>query len=472
MQLFVTTLSIFYKQSGERARKNSDFDERLQNSYEPKREVKSLNVIQPSFAKLSEALSKYVNIYDLVAKFDLDIWYQTNEDFVSLLHVATMYGHLNAIEFLLYLDMDINRIDKHGRTPLHYVGVSCYNIVKVTDFLLHKGANIFAVDDDKNTMAHVIPWSKFVFKELYHSWVNYVVKQGHGNVFEKKNNEHKTPLHTAIEMFDVGKETMRLIFKNSATSINDKNMYGNTVLLLGSNNGRSWKNLEQIVKLGGDPNETNLDGNGVLHYALRTSNLNAMKYFISIGVDIDRRNCYDKTAIQMLQDARQNIIEITLLLIQEGADIYHLNDKNDSIAHIVSLNKHITANDYLKWVQAMLKIGHQQLFRVKGAYGNTPLHLAVQRKNVCESALKLLLKVCKNDINVKNNDGCTALQKACQFGKNAEFLKILVRHNADWALTDLKGNNVIYYCFNGCNNEGLSYFKSLGADMSSLNNIN
>ena len=38
----------------------------------------------------------------------------------TLLHVAAMYGRQHIIDFLLHVGADINAVDAHGMTPLHY----------------------------------------------------------------------------------------------------------------------------------------------------------------------------------------------------------------------------------------------------------------------------------------------------------------------------------------------------------------
>lgn len=368
---------------------------------------------QPSFVKLSEALTKHVDI-DIVKKFSREEWSQTGSNGEHLIHIAAKHGHLPAIKFFLLpeIGLDANGADNHGRTPLHYVGKCSYNIVAVTDLLLQKGANLFAADNDGNTPAHAISNSRFVSKELYHCWVSCVVKQGRARVFQLRNKSRKTPMHTAIEILDVSQATIELILSNSTTTIDEPDLNGDTVLMLGVYSGRRRKTLKQIVELGGNPHKVNLQGNGVLHYAVDAGNLDALKYFLSIGVDINRRNGNDETPMHRLQYTKQNFVAITLLLIEQGVDIYGLNSANDNIAHLLSQNQVINGNEYHDWVDAMIKIGHNQLFQIKGTHGNTPLQFAVQTKEVCGLTFELLHKVLKVDPSKVTSDVCTVLQNA------------------------------------------------------------
>lgn len=105
----------------------------------------------------------------------------------SLLHVAVIHGHINIVNFLLGLDVNVDVRNRRRQTPLHWA--SYYNRVDIVTILLEAHGNIDAVEDEGGAP---LAWAAYMgCLEV----TKLLLKRGaHLNTCDSQSN---TPLHWA-----------------------------------------------------------------------------------------------------------------------------------------------------------------------------------------------------------------------------------------------------------------------------------
>jgi ankyrin repeat protein len=126
-------------------------------------------------------------------------------------------------------------------------------------------------------------------------------------------------------------------------------------------------------------------------------------------------------------------IEVAQLLFTHGANINARSADNWTPLHIASLEGHL---EIVKW---LLDKGADASSREK--YGMTPLHFAASggHLEVCQT----LFERGEAEVNSWAYNGYTPLLCATESG-NPDVLQLLLDHNADMHMTDIKGNTPLH----------------------------
>jgi len=118
-----------------------------------------------------------------------------NEYGQNLLHEAIVGDALEIFQYLLYCKVDINKMDKEGKTPLHYS--TAYNSYEYTKLLLDsKGIENSVKDKYGNNPM----WVAVFNSDGYYDIVK-LLKE-HGVDAFSKNNANRSPLDFAIQIED------------------------------------------------------------------------------------------------------------------------------------------------------------------------------------------------------------------------------------------------------------------------------
>ena len=160
------------------------------------------------------------------------------------LHVASLYGHINLVEYLLEKKADVNAKNAQDITPLH---LACKNkSYDLVEYLIEKGADIDA-----------------------------------------KNNEQLTPLFVACEEGEL--RIVKYLVEKQHADLGAKNCNKDTLLHTACGYGHLHI-VEYLINKGADVNAKNYDQMTPLHAASTYGYIDIMKYLINKGAMVDAEN--------------------------------------------------------------------------------------------------------------------------------------------------------------------------------------
>lgn len=182
-----------------------------------------------------------------------------------------------------------------------------------------------------------------------------------------------------------------------------------------------------------------------LMYASYLGNYEIVRYLVEEKkADINIENEYGWTALKYASD--EGRLEIVKYLVENGASVD---------AEVLTITKNLEVFEYL------LEQGNLNINSV-GYLGMTALSLASIEYGNLEMIKYLLEKGA--DINVKNEDGSTALMTASMYG-NLEIIKYLIENGADINAKDNDGSTALIYASKWGNLETVEYLVKNGADI-------
>lgn len=267
------------------------------------------------------------------------------------LHNAIMFRKPEISWILMNTGAGLELVDDKGCTPLHYATSS----KDITYFLLTKGANPNALNNDMETPLH---WAiknnrsesaKFLIS--YGADVNVPDNEGEtslmlavssrnigtvddllraGALVNAHDQYHRYPIHRAIENNDYA-VVERLINHGKDIDLNVKNGFGLAPLHLAINTGNNAI-IKLLLEHGARPNEQNDNGNTPLHLASETADFTKtrdydqiVKTLIEFGADPYIRNKLDQTPIDRLRGMGRDqladfVIENTFLDVKGAED--------------------------------------------------------------------------------------------------------------------------------------------------------
>ncbi|CAO3669768.1 unnamed protein product [Umbelopsis ramanniana] len=213
----------------------------------------------------------------------LSQWYRAAADGdMDLIKIAARAGQLDMVGFLIDKGANIEATDNESLTALH-LAVKSGNI-NLADLLLQRGAQIDARTKAGDTVLHIA--AKFNHSKLTISLVK------HGAYIDGRNNEGNTPIHVAIIQGNA--DLLRLLMDSSKT-LRTTNVEELELCYLATDAGRI-----DVVK------------------AALEKEVAAL--LIENGIDIDGRNNNAETALHIA--VNYDFLEMAELLIDYGIDVH------------------------------------------------------------------------------------------------------------------------------------------------------
>ena len=203
---------------------------------------------------------------------------------------------------------DIERVDKHGRSPLRYAAHQ--NYLEATATLLRLGANVHHANQYGSAPLH------YAAMRGNDAIVSLLVTSGGADV-SRVDSHSRSPLHlAAIE----GRASTCKVLVGLGASVSEFNKYGSTPLHYAAMMGHVGTS-QVLHKLGAEPRARNKIGNLPLHLCADKGHLDMVDYLIKLAPDCI--NCENNFGVAPIHQAAQAGRDTTVsLLIRAGA---HMN---------------------------------------------------------------------------------------------------------------------------------------------------
>ena len=272
---------------------------------------------------------------------------------------------------------DFDRKYPNGLSPLMFVIET--ERFEMADYMLGKGANINAVNNDLETM--LIVYSR----AGHYNKIKYLIDRGADvNIVSKGG--------TALLMATEGgyKSIVEALIKKGA-DVNAADAYGNTPIIWAKNS----KIADLLIQNGARINHVSKYGNNALINLSGFGNYETVNKLVKRGVDVNWANSKGRTAL--MEAALSGKKEIVDLLLNNGAS-----------ANAIDLQ------------------------------GNNPI-LLVMNSMISERKIDIIQTLIKKgaDVNVINNDGNSALLIGCKIGDESS-VRLLIDNKADVNPRDIK----------------------------------
>ncbi|EEB55393.1 ankyrin repeat domain protein [Wolbachia endosymbiont of Culex quinquefasciatus JHB] len=244
----------------------------------------------------------------------------------------------------------------------------------------------------------------------------------------------KTPLHCAIEFDELSMVDLLLTKKNINPFVEDND--GKTSLDY-AKEGKKAEILKALIN-----NKYGSEQDSLLHLAAMVGEVNAVRYLINRGIDVNSRNAIFHTPLHLA--AGIGHVEVVKILVREGnAEIEVFDARNQTPMHYAVNNKK------LEIVKLLLELGADvNSARVgQNSMKLSPIHIAVSNTNyderdLCLDILKCLIREPNAQVNLQDYENKTPLHYAERL-KTIEVL--LTREDIDPLVKDDSGKTPFDY---------------------------
>ncbi|MDY0779378.1 ankyrin repeat domain-containing protein [Tenacibaculum sp. IB213877] len=370
---------------------------------------------------------------------------------------AAYKNNMPIVKYLLANGAKTDVIDDKGYTILNFTAVAGIENPKLYDLLIENGADVSKDKTPKgaNALLLIVPnLSDFAM-------VDYFTAKGL-DLFSTDNDGNGAFNYTAQK----GNKTMLELLIKKGIPYKSLNKNGGNAMLFATRGSRRGYNslafFKYLESVGINPNITNKEGITPLHnLAYSNKDIASFEYFISKGVDVNQADKEGNTAllnavsrnslevIKLLASKTKNINhtnksghsaltkslrnkpEIVGFLLQNKADVSLVDAKgNDLSYHLFNTFNPKDKEAFQQKLNALTTKG----LKVSNAQkdGSTLYHLAVEKNSL---PMMDFIKKYKFDVNAKNSEGLTALQKAVMTAKDHQLIKYLI---AEGAKKDIK----------------------------------
>ena len=386
----------------------------------------------------------------------------------TALIVACYKTQAESVKFLLQNGADPNISDANGYTSLHAaVHGRCTN--ETLQEIIAHGVYVNAQDTGGATAL----WLACSYRQ-YDSAKILLEAGSNPNIATTNRN---TSLHAAVSGQVYCSKNLIQTLIDHGVDVNATNKNNTTALMLVCEKGIKGA-INILLNAGANPNIADVDGNSVIHQAVRFCSKEILQAVIRHGADVNAANMKNVTALMMayhngnidaisvLLDSASDpdiiidgktrtllhyaveegcSVEVLLAIFNHSADVNAVN-KNNVTALMIAFEK---GNEGA--INALLNAGAD--LNITDVEGNSGVHHAVILN--CNS--KILQAVINQNVNVNatNMKNETALMIACQKG-NESAIHILMNAGADPNIVDVDGNSGVHHAvIEDCNSEML-----------------
>lgn len=339
----------------------------------------------------------------------------------SVLNFAATTGQLNTAlyDFCIQHGSDpVSEKNHDGANALLLVAPFIKDIALI-DYFTSKGVPLHSKDNDGNGIFN------YAAKTGNMSLMNYLIKKGMapkglnkigGNamIFASRGTRNKTNTLETFTYLEKQGVIPNVVTKKGVTPLHGF-----------ANKGKELAVYNYFIKKGVDINQADENGNTVFHYAARGNQLEVIRLLSSYLKDINAQNKKGQTAL--MYALQRNTPKVVHFLISKKASVNTVDKEGYSLGYylIQSYNPKKLAEFKVK--AKLLEDSGYSFTNLKGNE-NSLFHYALDKNNM--DLLKWVHAMGIN-VNTKNKEGITPLQKAAMTAKNDKILKYLLRIGAD-----------------------------------------
>ena len=366
---------------------------------------------------------------------------------------AAYKGNISIMEYLFDKGALLNVEDSHGYSPVTFAAVTGQKDQRVYELFEKKGAVLIEEKHNSgaNALLLVAPFLEG------NDELDYFISKGFS--LEDKDLKGNTIFNYTARRGNIP-FLKTLIAKGVNPDIT--NSEGGNAILYASQGMRNWENTlatyQFLESLGLKINVVGDEGCNPLHeIAYKNENLEILSYFVNHNVDvnlqddagaspfmyaalgnnleavtflskyvkdINTKNKIGCSALALAVD--ENSAEVVDCILKKGGDVKTKDKKNNSLAYYLLNGFDSKEAEVFDAKLKLLEAQGLSMTQLQNG-GNSLLHIAANKNDL---DLLKRLEGYKIDINVKNNEGYTALHIAAMKAKNVDILKYLIEQGA------------------------------------------
>ncbi len=361
-----------------------------------------------------------------------------DKDGQPLLHLAAKQNDVEIVDILLKKGAKIDGLDATGKTPL-LVALERRSL-DVVGFLAGQDANIF-IEDSQGTSSFSYAKEVALLAHILNS-----------KTINQKNVDGKTPLHLAVQDYDVGLTRQILdlglppiglkVGGDSLLSIayarpekKEAAIIASLLLLAGVE--PLYEEFKEFEKATIQRNYAMRfqNGNTTLHIAAIKEQAGFVRFLVDSGAPVNAQNASNSTALH--EAVRRGNVDIISTLLRAGAKPTITDAQGNSSLHIV-----VPKEKRLEVFQQLLDFVVSA--NIKDSFGETPLHIAIRLKYELP-VIKLLISKGAS-LEEKNKRGETALFIAVQ-SSQVELIKYFASIGSNIHSQTLEGSTPLTLSF-------------------------
>ncbi|XP_055957569.1 uncharacterized protein LOC130013096 isoform X2 [Patella vulgata] len=379
----------------------------------------------------------------------------------NMLHLACLYGILEAVEFILEQGVDIHSRGQYNISPILCCSVSEIEPVAKLKLILTKGGNIDDRDSVNNNMLHraclygILEAVEFILEQGVdiHSRGEYnispilccseskiepvaklklILTKG-GNI-DDRTSVNKNMLHRACSHGTL--EAVEFILQQGV-DIHSRGQYNMSPILCCSESQiEPVAKIKLILTKGGNIDDRDSVNDNMLHRACLFGILEAVEFILEQGINIHSRGHNNMSPILCCSSSKIEPVAKLKLILTKGGNIDDRNSVNDNILHRACLYGKLEAVEFI--LEQDINI------HCRGEYNMSPI-LCCSSSNI-EPVAKLKLILTKGGkIDDRDSYNNNILHRACLDGK-LETVEYLLGIGIDINSKNKNNQTPLDYC--------------------------
>ncbi|MBF4982995.1 ankyrin repeat domain-containing protein [Nonlabens mediterrranea] len=334
---------------------------------------------------------------------------------------AANAGVTNIELYKLFTDYDVDLLkeqSEHGASLLLLAAPSLQNEKELNDFL-DLGFNLDSVDHDGNNIFH------YAVKKGNISFLKLLIREGVDHKAINKNGGNAMLMASRGARGHQNTLELYTFLESQGVQVNVVGDKGRNPLHSIASNNNNLEAFDYFMNRDVDINLVDEEGNTPFMNSASNNSVEVVEYLFKNVHDKDLKNKKGQSALTMA--VSKNSAAVVRFLLEQDASSSVIDQKGNNLAYYL-VNSYNNRNAAQFDAKLELLNSYGVSMKATQQAGNTLYHTAVVKGN-----MKLLKQLGNYDINlnVKNNDGLTALHLAAMTAKDESIIKYLISKGAD-----------------------------------------